>query len=153
MSQVPSISFAETRLYPFPVHDFNGQASGAQLTPSGFELQLGTEGYWALFGISGTMCFPGGEGGLFDGSDININIYNITQGTWLFNQTQDYQIFGSPIEHVAGKWGNPCWFDFPKTYKPGDRLMLYASQFSGATPTDRSPLYVMLHMVLTKEPL
>ncbi len=132
--------------------DFNGQASGAVLKPGLTTLQLGTEGFWAIYGLSACTC-DSDQGGLNDGTNINIQILDVLKNDYFFNYSQDYALNGAPLEHVAGKWGNVHWLDYPKIMAPGTRMMLYGSQFSGDPCNGRSPLYVAVHAVLTREPV
>src|SRR3990167_982672 len=158
MSKVPVIRYNESKTFIFPMFDFNDQATGARLTPSSRPLQLGSEGFWACYGISATMCNPQDVNlGFADGTDINIQILALNKQKYFgqqyfFTYANNFALNGAPIEHVAGKYGNPYWFNYPIILEPGSRLVLMASQFSGSTPSCRQPLYVALHCILTKEP-
>lgn len=152
--QTPQIHINESRTFIFPVFDFNGVASGAALSAgSQIPLQLGSEGYWAVYGLSATMCTTADVTGLINGSNINIQILDIQKEKYFFAMGNNFALNGVPIEAVAGKYGNPSYFNYPRILAPGSRLLLYASQTSGFTPTTRSPLYVAVHCVLMDKPV
>ncbi len=156
MSQLATLRYGQSVSLVFPAFNFAGQASGPLLTPGTSPLNFGTEGYWLCYGVSATLIKPDDEeGSLPNGSDVNIQIFDVLKGENFFNYSQNYALNGAPIEHVAGKWGNPLFFNYPKVIAPGSRLMLYASQFSGNTPSQDidSLMYVVLHCILTKEPV
>ncbi len=147
----PVISFNESKVAAFPVYDFNGQPASSNLTALQTPLQLGNEGHWMVMGISATLCTSAST--IADGTNINIQIRDIDENKDFFTYTQAYALTGAPIEHVAGKYGNPRWFNYPRILKPGTRLVLYASHQANGTPNLRSPMYVCLHLVLTKDPI
>lgn len=162
------IQFGEARTFCFPMLDFNGippatLSSGgvSNLTgeyPNGETLVLGNEGYWKIWGISATMCNSTGGGGLADAANISIQIYDVGTGKEFFtidtqgNQNGTNAVQAAPIEAVAGKWGNPKLFRWPKLFSPGTQLKLKAAHGGASTPTQRSPLYVVIHAQLIKDP-
>lgn len=149
----PIIRFGESRILSFPMFDFNGQASSTNLTAGTTTLTLGTEGWWAIYGISATGCLGADGTSLATGSNMNIQILDVNANKYFFTYASNWALTGAPIEHVAGKYGNPHWLGYPMIFAPGTRLLLYASQTSGSTPSTRSPLYVALHAVLTSKPI
>jgi hypothetical protein len=150
--KTPVIRKGESKIIAFPVFDFNGQAASSNLTAGSATVTLGAEGWWAVYGISATGCI-GPDGSLASGSDMNIQILDLEKNRYLFTYASNFALTGAPIEHVAGKWGNPHFLGYPWIFAPGTRLMLYASHNGQSTPTARSPLYVVLHAVLTDRPV
>lgn len=166
------ISFGETRVFCFPMFDFNGIPSGA-LSLSGVSntaaqtgtytefqqggtLKMGMEGYWKVWGISGST-FETEAGGLASQTNINIQIFETEGKGWfnLDNQNTERVTavnLGAPIEAVCGKWGNPKLLKHPRILAPGQEIYLKAAQYSGSKPTGRSPMYVVLFCELMGGP-
>lgn len=130
----------ETRLFIFPTFDFNGVASGTFNAGPGVPLTLPTDGEWVCWGVVATLL----NGGLASGTNIDYNIYDPVRSKYWYSGGASSDGVGMPVELTAGKCGNIHYFDIPQPLAPGARLVLYASQSSGSTPSSSSPFALAL---------
>lgn len=137
---VANIFEDETRLFMFPMFDFNGQPANQVVGAGGTPLQLPTDGEWLCFGVVATRLSPSV---LPSGTNINFNIYDAGKSAYWFSGGSSNDGATVPLELASGKGGNIHYFDTPKLCSPGQRLVLYASH-EGAQPAGTSPLVVGL---------
>jgi hypothetical protein len=164
MSKVTGTFYGESRVFAYPLLDFNGVPPLTPTTPTTGNdqaaLQLTNEGgqegsSWRIFGHSAVMCTPG-NGGLPDGTPVNLQIQRQdTQQLWvgssaINSQPTNNADLGAPLEHLAGKAGNPAFFSYAKSVPYGTRLIPKVAHQAAATPTGRSPLYLVAHAALSR---
>jgi hypothetical protein len=153
MAEVEGIFFGESRVFAFPFMDLNGLAPNglSQQASNQVPMQFGNEGHWNLYGLS-AMRGVEAAGGVPNNTPINLQIVRQDTGEEFFRQSNQNIPLGAPLEHVAGKAGNPGYMSYAKLMPPGVKLIPYVAQLGAATPTGRTPLYVVAHAALVKNP-
>jgi hypothetical protein len=157
MAQVQGTFYGESRVFAYPFIDLNGVPPGVPTTPTqgGAPLQLTNEGDWLLFGHSAVTC-PPAAGGLPTGTPINLQVVRQDTGAQLVRVGQQGQTaqtnvpVGAPLEHMAGKAGDPAYMSYSLELPGGTRLTPQVTHAAAATPTGRSPLYIVGHALLRK---
>lgn len=157
MAQVQGTFYGESRVFGYPLIDFNGVPANTPTTPTqgNSPLQLTTEGDWLLYGHSAVMCTPA-AGGLPNNTLVNLQVVRQDTGAQLVRLGQQNSVpsanvpVGAPLEHVAGKAGDPAYFSYSLELPGGTRLVPQVVHKAAATPTGRSPLYLVAHALLRK---
>lgn len=160
MAKVTGTFYGESRAFVYPLMDLNGVAPFAQVTPTegGSPLQLTNEGdnsWWRIYGHSACYCTPA-TGGLASGTLFNMQIKredtgeDMTRSARFSPNPVNNVNLGPPLEHVAGKAGNPGFMAYAWDEPAGTRLIPLVSHQNATTPTGRSPLYMVAHASLMK---
>lgn len=159
------LEIGESRVKVFPFFDFKGLKPGflsaSGNTPGGNAgstlgyqepgtLKFGPEGWWKVLGMSGSTTNIE-EGGMPNLTNFNIQIHDAKTQEYWFNmdkntdQEPSRPNLGAAVEAVAGKWGNPKFFRWPRLIAPGTELVLECVHYADVTPTGRSPFFLVLH--------
>lgn len=148
MAQKPGMFYAASRIYTFPVSDLSLIAPNAleQATANTNPLQLSSEGDWAIYGFNAVK-FTGPAGALPSNSPINFNVQTQKNNAFWFRQGNQRAVSSVPLEHGAGKCGFPGLSTYPKTAAKSSRLYPYF-KYTGAQPTEKSPVRLVMHTVL-----
>lgn len=166
------ITFGETRVYTFPMFDFgNIPPNSLSLTneimqptdkstafPAGGTLILGDEGWWRILGIVATRTEQSDTStGLTNGTNVNIQIFDaMTNKPWFQLDVNDERAGitnqGAPLEHVAGKWGQPKLLPTAIVCPPSTQLYLKALHTQATAPTASVPMWVSIYAQLQSSP-
>lgn len=157
MAQVQGTFYGESRVFAYPLMDLKDVPANTPVTPTpgGAPLQLTNEGDWLLYGHSAVTC-TAASGGLPDATLLNLQVVRQDTGAQLVRLAQQNPApaanipVGAPLEHVAGKAGNPGYFSYSLEVPGGTRLIPQVAHQAAATPTGRSPLYLVAHALLRK---
>jgi len=162
VAKVSGTFFGESRLFAYPMMDFNGVAPLTPVTPTiqGAPLQLTDElgdnsTSWRIYGHSAVMP-TAAAGGLPDLTPVNLQIKRQDTGElWVRDNAQSAApatniSLGAPLEHLAGKAGNPAYMSYAWDTPAGTRLIPIVAHQAVATPTGRSPLYLVAHATLAR---
>jgi hypothetical protein len=164
MSKVTGTFYGESRVFAYPLLDFNNVPPLTPTTPTvggdQAALQLTNEGgedgsSWRIFGHSAVMCTPD-QNGLPELTPVNLQIQRQdTQQLWVGSsatnsQPQNNADLGAPLEHLAGKAGMPGFFSYAKSVPYGTRLIPKVAHQAATTPTGRTPLYLVAHAALSR---
>lgn len=157
MAQIQGTFYGESRVFGYPLIDLANVPPNVPTTPTqgGSPLQLTNEGDWLLFGHSAVTCAPA-LGGLPTNTPINLQIVRQDTGAQLVRLGQQSQVpatnvpLGAPLEHLAGKAGDPGYMSYSLELPAGTRLTPQVIHQAAATPTGRSPLYLVAHALLRK---
>jgi hypothetical protein len=158
MAQVQGVFWGESRIFGYPMFDLNGVAPFTQVTPTpnGSPLQLTSEGEWLVMGHSLVQC-TSAAGGLANNTPVNLQVIRQDNGEQLVRlgpqPTQAANLLvpmGAPIEHICGKAGNPGYLSYHWPVPSGTRLLPQIVHQAAATPTGRSPFYMVAHALLDR---
>lgn len=157
MAQVQGTFYGESRVFGYPLIDLANVPPNVptQPTQGNAPLQLTTEGDWLLYGHSAVVCTPA-AGGLPNNTLLNLQVVRQDTGAQLVRLGQQNSVpsanvpVGAPLEHLAGKAGDPAYFSYSLELPGGTRLSPQVTHKAAATPTGRSPLYLVAHALLRK---
>jgi hypothetical protein len=157
MAQVQGVFYGESRIFGYPLIDLANVPPNVPTTPTqgGAPLQFTNEGDWLLYGHSAVTC-NSALGGLPDRTPINLQVVRQDTGAQLVRVGQQAQVpsqnvqRGAPLEHLAGKAGDPAYMSYSLELPGGTRLTPQVTHEAAATPTGRSPLYIVAHALLRK---
>ena len=163
MAKVTGTFYGESRIFAYPLMDFNGVQPLSPVTPTlgGSPLQLTDEGdgsSWRIFGHSAVLA-TSAAGGLPDTTPINLQIKRQDTGELWVRDSSSTPLpstnvaLGAPLEHLAGKAGNPGYMSYAWEVPAGTRLVPIVAHNAAATPTGRSPLYLAAHCALRRGPM
>jgi len=144
--------YGESRIFTFPFIDLNGLPPAVLQNQAGgnpLQMSADRDADWLHWGYSAQYCVPA-AGGIASGSPLNLQVQRQDTRELQAAQVSRTADFGTPLEHLAGKAGSPFYYSYPKRYPSGTRLLASVAQFTGATPTGRSPLYLSAHAQLVK---